>query len=59
MVTLCAYVPCVLLTFPLSPNIALGNVLTLSMCVGCWARDQVSHPCKTTGEIVLSCIGLL
>jgi hypothetical protein len=46
------------LTLPLlDPNIILSTLLsnTVNLCSSLNVRDQVSHPCKTTGKIIVLC----
>jgi hypothetical protein len=45
----------------LDPDILLRTLLphTLNMCYYLNMRDQVSHPYKTTGKIVVLCILIL
>jgi hypothetical protein len=41
----------------LGPNILVSALFsnTLSLCSSLSVRDQVSHPCKTTGKIIVLC----
>jgi hypothetical protein len=42
----------------LGPNFFLKTLFsnTLALCSSCNVRDQVSHPCKTAGKILISYI---
>jgi hypothetical protein len=38
----------------LGPNILVSALfLNLNLCSSCRVRDEVSHPCKTTGKVVV------
>ena len=56
--TLSSSLLCNFLQFPVSSSLLGPNIflITLSLCSSFNVRDQVSHPCKTTGRIILPCI---
>jgi hypothetical protein len=53
--SLCNFLYSPVTSSPLSPNILLRTLFsnTLSLCSSLSVRDQVSHPYKTTGRIMV------
>jgi hypothetical protein len=52
----CSFLSCHFIHF--SPDILISTlfVYSLTLCPSLHVRDQVSHPCKTRGKIMVSCI---
>jgi hypothetical protein len=53
--SLCSFLQPPVASSLLDPHILLNNLFsnTLSLCSSLNVRDQVSHPCRTTGKIIV------
>jgi hypothetical protein len=53
--SLCSSLQPVITLSLFGPNILLSTLIsnTLSLCSSLNVRDQVSHPCRTTGKIIV------
>ena len=56
--SLCSFLHSPVTSYLLGPNILLNNLFsnTLSLRSSLSVSDQVSHPCKTKGKIIILCI---
>jgi hypothetical protein len=55
---LCSFPQSPIISSHFGPNILLSTLFsnTLSLCSSLNVKDQASHPCKTTGKIIILCI---